>query len=50
MAFILRFLRSVKYDNEAAYTAMHKYFAWREAKLPVQITDKLIEIIVFFIE
>lgn len=46
MPFVLRFLRSVKYNNDEALNQMLKYFKWKEKKFPILLNDKLMEIIV----
>jgi len=46
MPFILRFLRSVKYNNAESLKQIRNYFKWRTEKFPVCLNDKLMEIIV----
>lgn len=46
MPFVLRFLRSVKYNNEEALKQIIYYFEWRSTKFPLCLNDKLVEIIV----
>lgn len=46
MPFVLRFLRSVKYNNDECLKQILKYFAWKEVKFPIHLNDKLMTIIV----
>ena len=46
MAFILRFLQSVKFNNEAAFAAIQSYFTWKNTKFPIKINKEIAELIV----
>lgn len=46
MPLVLRFLRSVAYNNPATFDLLTRFFNWRAKKLPLAVNDKLVSIIV----
>ncbi len=48
MPMVLRFLRSVAYNNDETYGLLTRYVNWRGQKLPLAVNDKLVNIIVPF--
>ena len=46
MAFLLRFLQSVKFDNEAALKSINDYIDWRAKRFPIKVNKALADLIV----
>lgn len=46
MAFLLRFLQSTKYNNEATLKAIGDYVTWRGARFPLKVNNGLAAVIV----